>query len=102
MGLSLKAVYEKGSVIPGSALQVNVLDYTNKLIQAYNNAFQIAIQATYITPSTASSIISIVFQNAKKVAVEAGYLTKETTSDLIVKVNAQAQNLKGKIDKLQK
>jgi large subunit ribosomal protein L10 len=101
MGLSLKAVYEKGSVIPGSALQINLPDYTSKLMQAYGNAFQIAIQTAYVTSITANSIIGIAFQNAKKVAVEANYLTKETASDLIAKANAQAQNLKTKIDKLQ-
>lgn len=100
MGLSLKAVYEKGSVIHGSALQINLPDYTSKLMQAYSNAFKIAVQATYVTPITANNIIIMAFQNAKKVAVEAGYITKETATDLIAKANAQALNLKIKIDKL--
>lgn len=101
MGLSLKAVYENGAVIPGSALLINQSEYTSKLMQAYNNAFQVAIGAAYLTPVTASSIINVAYQNAKKIAVEAGYITKETAPDLIAKVNAQAQSLKSKIDKIQ-
>ena len=101
MGLSLKAVYEKGSVIHGSALQINLPDYASKLMQAYNNAFKIAVQAAYVTPITVNNIIIMAFQNAKKVAVESGYITKETAPELIAKANAQAQNLKIKIDKLQ-
>lgn len=101
MGLSLKAVYENGVVIPGSALLINLPEYTSKLMQAYNNAFQVAIGAAYLTPVTASSIINMTYQNAKKIAVEAGYITPETAPDLIAKVNAQAQNLKSKLDKIQ-
>lgn len=101
MGLSLKAVYENGVVIPGSALLINLPEYTSKLMQAYNNAFQVAIGAAYLTPVTASSIINMAYQNAKKIAVEAGYITPETAPDLIAKVNAQAQNLKSKLDKIQ-
>ncbi|MBN1683410.1 50S ribosomal protein L10 [Candidatus Bathyarchaeota archaeon] len=98
MGLSLKAVYEKGSIIQGSDLLIDISSYATKLKEAYSNALQLAIKSVYVTPETAPSIISYVFGNAKKVAIEAGYVTKETVSELIAKANAQASSLKTKIE----
>ncbi|MCX6643072.1 MAG: 50S ribosomal protein L10 [Candidatus Bathyarchaeota archaeon] len=98
MGLSLKAVYENGEIIPGDMLLIDLPSYKKQLGIAYSNAFQLVLQAAYVSPETAPSLLAMAFQNAKKVAVEAGYFSPETATDLIAKANAQAASLKAKVD----
>jgi large subunit ribosomal protein L10 len=98
MGLSLKAVYENGEIIPGDMLLIDLPSYKKQLEIAYSNAFQVVLQAAYVSQETAPSLLAMAFQNAKKVAVEAGYFSPETAMDLIAKANAQAASLKSKVD----
>jgi len=98
MGLSLKAVYENGEIIPGDMLLIDLPSYKKQLEIAYSNAFQVVLQAAYVSQETAQSLLAMAFQNAKKVAVEAGYFSPETAMDLIAKANAQAASLKTKVD----
>lgn len=98
MGLSLKAVYENGEIIPGDMLLIDLPSYKKQLEIAYSNAFQVVLQAAYVSQETAPSLLAMAFQNAKKVAVEAGYFSPETAMDLIAKANAQAASLKTKVD----
>jgi len=98
MGLSIKAAYERGVVIQGSDLLLDIPGYRDRLAQAYGTAFQVALKAAYITSKTTPTLLSMAAQNAIRVAVEAGYVTKETAAELIAKANAQAQSLKAKVD----
>ena len=98
MGLSIKAAYERGVIIQGSDLLLDIPGYRGRLAQAYGTAFQVALKAAYITSKTTPTLLSMAAQNAIRVAVEAGYVTKKTAAELIAKANAQAQSLKAKVD----
>ena len=98
LGLSLKAVYEDGGVIPGEALVLDVPMYRQQLVAANSGAFQVALQAEYVTAATAPTLVTMAFQNAKRLAVDAGYFTPETGVEIIAKANAQAESLKAKVD----
>jgi large subunit ribosomal protein L10 len=93
MGLEIKAIYEDGIVIPRKELILDINEYSQKLKMAYNNAFQLALNAAYVTPTTVIPLLSIASQNAKKVSVETSYITKETAADIIMRTNAQAVSL---------
>jgi large subunit ribosomal protein L10 len=98
MGLSLKAVYENGEIIPGDMLLIDIPSYKKQLETAYSNAFQLVLQTAYVSPETAPSLLAMAFRNAKKVAVEVGYFSPETAIDLIAKANAQAAGLQAKVN----
>jgi large subunit ribosomal protein L10 len=97
-GLSLKAVYENGLIIPGESLILDVSSYRKQLMDAYSSAFQVALKGAYVSTSTIPILLSAALQNAKMVAVEAGYITPETASEIIAKANAQAKSLQKKVD----
>jgi large subunit ribosomal protein L10 len=101
MGLSIKGVYENGVIIPGSELLIDLGSYTEQLSQALNEAFQVAIKASYVTKETLPTLLSIVYQDARKVAIEACYVTGETVKDLVAKASAQARNLAVKVGQAQ-
>ena len=97
-GLSLKAVYEKGMIIPGNALVLDIPSYRKQLMEAAGGAFQVALKGGYVTSATVPTLITMALQSAKRVAVEAGYVTPETAAEIIAKANAQAKSLQQKVD----
>jgi large subunit ribosomal protein L10 len=101
MGLSIKAVYENGVIIPGSELLVDLGSYAEQLSQALNDAFQVAIKASYVTRETLPTLLSIAYQDAWKVALESCYVTGETVKELVAKASAQARSLAVKVGQAQ-
>jgi large subunit ribosomal protein L10 len=93
MGLEIKAVYEGGVVIPRETLLIDPEEYSQRLVKAYNGAYQVALKSSYVTPATIVPLLSMAAQDARKVAMEAAWITRDTASELIVKANVQAVNL---------
>jgi large subunit ribosomal protein L10 len=99
MGLSIKAVYEKGEVLLGEELILDLDAYRTQLAQAVGGAYKVAIEAAYVTPETLPSIIAKAVLQARTVAVEAEWPTPETIELLIAKANAEARSLASKVGK---
>ena len=99
MGLSIKAVYEKGDVLLGEDLILDIDAYRTQLEQAVGGAFKVAIEAAYVTPETLPSIIAKAVQQARAVAVEAEWPTPQTIELLIAKANAEARGLASVVGK---
>ncbi len=97
-GLGLKVAYEKGMIIPGADLIIDVASYRKQLMDAAGGAMAVAIKGAYVTPETAPTLLGMAQQQAKAVAIEAGYVTPETAAEVIAKANAQAKALQEKVD----
>ncbi|MGD0802522.1 MAG: 50S ribosomal protein L10 [Candidatus Bathyarchaeia archaeon] len=97
-GLSLKAVYERGTIIPGSELVLDIPSYRKQLTDAASGAFQVALRGEYLTTLTTPTLVTMALQNAKRVAIDAGYITPDTAAEIIAKANAQAKSLLEKVD----
>ncbi len=93
MGLEIKAVYERGVVIPREDLILDVGAYRDRLERAQSGAFQVALKAEYATFETTAALLSLAAQKARSVALKAGYMTSETATELIARANAQAVSL---------
>ena len=99
MGLSIKAVWENGEVIPGESLILDMDEYRSKLEQAIGGAFKVAIEAAYVTPETASILLAKATQEAIAVAVEAEWPAEATIELLIAKASAEAKSLASQVGK---
>ncbi len=99
MGLRVKAVYERGDIIPGDALILDLNDYRSRLEQAIGGAFKVAVEAAYYTPATVPTILAKAFQQARSVALEAEWATRDTVELLITKANSQARSLASMVGK---
>jgi large subunit ribosomal protein L10 len=99
MGLSIKAVYEKGDVLIGEDLLLDLNMYKAQLEQAVGGAYKVAIEAAYVTKETLPSIIAKAVQHARSVAVEAEWPTPQIIELLIAKSDAQAKSLASKVGK---
>jgi large subunit ribosomal protein L10 len=99
MSLRVKAVYERGEVIPGDALVLDMDMYRHSLEAAIGNALKVAVEAAYVTPQTAPTILAKAYQQARAVAVEAEWPTRDTVGLLVAKANAQARSLASRVGK---
>lgn len=99
MGLSIKAVWENGEVIPGESLILDLDEYRSKLEQAIGGAFKVAVEAAYATPETAPILLAKAVQEAIAVAVEAEWPTEKTIELLIAKASAEAKSLASQVGK---
>lgn len=101
MGLEIKAVYEDGFVIPKEELILDVGIYSERLSRALSGAYQVAINAAYVTPVTIMPLISLAAQNVRKLALESAWVTPETVGELVARANAQAVTLAKAVGKAQ-
>jgi len=101
MGLEIKAVYEDGVVIPKEDLILDIDVYSQRLARARSEAYQVAINAAYVTPVTVMPLISLAAQNVRKLALESSWVTPETVGELVAKANVQAVTLAKAVGKAQ-
>ncbi|MBQ03400.1 50S ribosomal protein L10 [Candidatus Bathyarchaeota archaeon] len=101
MGLEIKAVYDNGSVIPRDELILDIGVYSERLLRAFNGAYQISLKAAYVTPLTIMPLISLVASNVMKLALESVWVTTETAAEFVARANAQAVVLAKAVGKAQ-
>lgn len=96
ISLNLIAVCDRGTIYRKDLLFVPMERYENDLINAYRNAFNLALNIGLPTSETLPLLISKAHQEAVLLALGANILTKETTENLLAKAQAQAEALKEK------
>ena len=99
LGISMRAVFDNGSIIIGDQLKVDVEATRKSLEQSNQEAFAIAIGIYYPTKETIKALLQGAHQKAVALAVGAAVPTKETISDLIRKANAEMTSLSGAVEK---
>ena len=101
LGLEIKAVYDNGSVIPRDELILDIGVYSERLLRAFNGAYQISLKAAYVTPLTIMPLISLAASNVMKLALESVWVTTETAGEFVARANAQAVVLAKAVGKAQ-
>ncbi len=99
VSLNIKAVWEDGLSIPGTDLILDLDEYRSKLGKASGDAFNVAVETAYMTPTTVPTILSKATQQAMAVALEVEWPTDETLNLLISKANAEAKSLARQVGK---
>ena len=96
IGMDLQAVFEDGSIFSTDVLDIDIGEFLGRMNQASNNAFNLAVQAGWITKLTIKPLLNKAHLDALALAMEQGILTKETVNSMISKANAQMLALKNK------
>jgi large subunit ribosomal protein L10 len=96
LGISMRAVYDNGMMIPGEQLKVDV-PATKRSVEVSNQeAFALALEIGYASKDTIKPLLQRAHQKAVSLSVGAAIPTKETIGDLIRKANAEASSLESK------
>jgi large subunit ribosomal protein L10 len=96
LGISMRAVFDNGMMIPGEQLKVDV-PATKRSVEVSNQeAFALALEIGFTSKDTIKPLLQRAHQKAVALSVGAAIPTKDTIADLIRKANAEATSLSEK------
>jgi len=93
IGLDIEAIYENGSIFERSVLDVDSEEMMGQLSEAAMQAFNLAVNSSYITGMTIEPLIQKAYWGARSLSLETGYPTADTISDLISIANGSMISL---------
>jgi len=88
--LTLKAAYDRGVMIPGDELILNLDEYKNNVLQAHLAALWVGVEIGYPEPEVLKLAMPVAIRRALAVAAEAGYVTPETAEHVFRTAIAKA------------
>ena len=102
VGLSLKVVYDDGSIMTEEDLTVDLDEFRKSVEEAHQFAFNLSLEAVYPLPENVSYLLRRGHQEAYSLALNAGVSTPDTVKDLIRKANTEMLSLNEKLDEAEK
>ncbi len=93
IGLNLVAVWEKGLVFAARQLRIDKAEYANNFTLAAQWAFNLSMEAAYLTSETTESLLQRAFRDSKSLALAQNILTDATAGDLLARAERQARSL---------
>jgi len=96
-GLSLKVVYDDGSVITEDQLHIDLEEVKRKIEQAYLDALSLSVSAAYPTEENIPMLIQNAHREAYNLAMKASIVSPEIIADLIRKAHSEASILISRI-----
>jgi large subunit ribosomal protein L10 len=98
-GISLKAMYDDGTVFTGDQLHLDLDAYTQDFTTAHQYAFNLTIFTAYPEPDAMPFMLQKAHFYAYSLSLSSGYPTKENIQDLIRKANSEMLSLSGAVSK---
>lgn len=98
VGLDLKLVHEDGEVFDKKVLDVDTDEYRQDIEAASAQAFNLAVNAGYLTATTAETVLIQELRKARNLAVNATVYEEDVIEDILRKAHGQAASLDGQID----
>ncbi|MDY6768513.1 MAG: 50S ribosomal protein L10 [Candidatus Nanohaloarchaea archaeon] len=98
VGLDLKLVYEDGEVFGRDVLAVDADAYQEDIETAASQAFNLAVNAGYLTGATAPSVVSAAAADARNLAINAGIMDAAVVEDIIRKAAGTAAAVDTELD----
>lgn len=97
LGLSLVAAYDDGVVFEEKDLKIDLGEYRTNFRQAASEAFNLAVNSSYVLPETAPQILGKTYRQALSLAIRAEYPAEETISQIIRDAYVQMLGLSAKV-----
>jgi large subunit ribosomal protein L10 len=101
-GLSLRIVYEDGTILTEENLTVDLDEFRRSIGEAHQYAFNLSLEAAIPLPENVSLLVKLAHQKAASLALNAGIINKDTVEDLIRKANMEMLSLSEKLDAAEK
>lgn len=98
VGLDLKLVYEDGELFDKNVLAIDADQYLADVKAAASGAFNLAMNAGFLTETTAVPMLQQAVSEARNLAVNAGVVNEETVETLISQGAGHAAALDAAVD----
>lgn len=97
LGLSLKAFYDNGIIIPKDQLSIDLDEYKNNIGAAYLEALNLSISTAFPITENIISLLSIGVLEAQTLVIKFAIPTPETIRNLLIKAYLEAATLNSKV-----
>ncbi len=98
VGLDLKLVYEDGDVFGRDVLEIDTDAYRSDVEAAVSQAFNLAVNAGYLTSATAPTVVSTAVSDARNLAINAGIMDEAVVEDIVRKAAGAAAAVDMELD----
>jgi large subunit ribosomal protein L10 len=96
IGMTLQGVFDKGTVYKPDILDIDMDEFYFNIQKASINAFNLAIETSWINNKTIQPLINKAYRNALSLALDRGIINKNTIKDLISKAHSSMISLASK------
>lgn len=100
IGLTLKAAYEDGLIIPEEQLLINLEETRRSLEEAHLYAFNLSLNTAYPLPENVAILLQMAHQEAFALAVNASIPNPDTISALITMAHSEMLSLSRRLAKV--
>jgi len=97
MGLTVKAVYDNGVIIPEEYLKLDIDEYKKNIGEAYTEALNLSLNAAVPLPENIAVLIQVAVLEAHNLALNAIVISPDTIIDLIRRAYFEASALSSKV-----
>ncbi len=94
IGLNITATYEDGMIFTKDVLAVDEQEYINNITQGASWAFNLAIEAGFLTPETTETMIIKAFNDSKALAISQNILADTVVDQILAKAHGEMMSLK--------
>ena len=93
--IALDTAVEDGFKYARDDLVIDLDEVSGRIAAAHQEAINLSVEAAYVTPENATTILAKAAASARSLSVESGYPTKETGGAVLAKAHARAAALSG-------
>jgi len=97
VGLTLKAAYDEGLIIPEDQLQLDLEEIQRNIGEAQALALNLSLNSAYPMPENIRLLLQIVSRESFALAMNASVPTSDTVAELLRKANAEMLSLRSKL-----
>lgn len=97
VGLTLKAAYDEGLIIPEGQLQLDLEEVQRNIGEAQVLALNLSLNSAYPTSENIKLLLQIVSQESFALAMNASVPTSDTVTELLKKANVEMLSLRSKL-----
>jgi large subunit ribosomal protein L10 len=97
VGLTLKAAYDEGLIIPEGQLQLDLEEVQRSIGEAQLVALNLSLNSAYPMSENIKLLLQLVSQESFALAMNASVPTSDTVTELLKKANVEMLSLRGKL-----
>jgi len=97
VGLTLKAAYDEGVIIPEGQLQLDIEEVQRNIGEAQLVALNLSLNSAYPMSENIKLLLQIVSQESFALAMNASVPTSDTVTKLLKKANVEMLSLRSKL-----
>jgi large subunit ribosomal protein L10 len=94
VGLNVTYILEGDTIYPGEVLYIDDVETMTNISTAVLEAFNLSVEAGYVTADNVEFIITKAFREAKEICLEANIITKDFIDEILMKAVREGSVLK--------